>query len=140
VETATAAVVAVAIAAVAAGVIVIASHARCTPSLAQAVARRRKSPSSPAVTSPSIVATATRPKVLVAQAIADHAGSPMSEVRVNPGDSFELALKRFNRKVQQDGILSEARRRSHYESPQARRKRKAEAQIRKRRRSTRPAN
>ncbi len=64
----------------------------------------------------------------------------MSEVRVNPGDSFELALKRFNRKVQQDGILSEARRRSHYESPQARRKRKAEAQSRKRRRSTRQAN
>jgi len=47
----------------------------------------------------------------------------MSEVRVNPGDSFELALKKFNRKVQQDGILSEARRRAHYESPQARRKR-----------------
>ena len=51
----------------------------------------------------------------------------MSEVRVNPGDSFELALKKFNRKVQQDGILSEARRRAHYESPQARRKRKAAA-------------
>jgi len=59
----------------------------------------------------------------------------MSEIKVNPGDSFEVALKRFNRKVQQDGILSEARRRRHYESPQARRKRKAEAQRRKRRRS-----
>ena len=47
----------------------------------------------------------------------------MSEVKVNPGDSFEQALKRFNRKVQQDGVLSEARRRTHYESPQARRKR-----------------
>jgi small subunit ribosomal protein S21 len=62
----------------------------------------------------------------------------MSEVKVNPGDSFEIALKRFNRKVQQDGILSEARRRRHYESPQARRKRKAEAQRRKRRRSHLP--
>jgi small subunit ribosomal protein S21 len=62
----------------------------------------------------------------------------MSEVKVNPGDSFEVALKRFNRKVQQDGILSEARRRRHYESPQARRKRKAEAQRRKRRRSHLP--
>ncbi|MBV9615486.1 MAG: 30S ribosomal protein S21, partial [Ktedonobacteraceae bacterium] len=41
----------------------------------------------------------------------------MSEVKVNPGDSFEVALKKFNRKVQQDGILSEARRRAHYESP-----------------------
>jgi small subunit ribosomal protein S21 len=62
----------------------------------------------------------------------------MSEVKVNPGDSFEVALKRFNRKVQQDGILSEARRRRHFESPQARRKRKAEAQRRKRRRSQVP--
>jgi len=53
--------------------------------------------------------------------------------------SFEQALKRFNRKVQQDGILSEARRRSHYESPQARRKRKAAAQRRKQRRSRQPS-
>ncbi len=61
----------------------------------------------------------------------------MSEIKVNPGDSFELALKRFNRKVQQDGVLSEARRRRYYETPQARRKRKAEAMMRKRRRSAR---
>jgi small subunit ribosomal protein S21 len=54
---------------------------------------------------------------------------------VKPGDSFEVALKRFNRKVQEAGILSEARRRRHYESPQARRKRKAEAQRRRRRRA-----
>lgn len=62
----------------------------------------------------------------------------MSEIKVNPGDSFEVALKRFNRKVQQDGILSEARRRFRYESPQARRKRKAEAARRKRRRTRQP--
>jgi small subunit ribosomal protein S21 len=59
----------------------------------------------------------------------------MTEIVVNPGDSFEVALKRFSRKVQEAGILPEARRRSHYESPQARRRRKAEAQRRKRRRS-----
>ena len=132
------AVVAVAIVVVA--VIATASRARCIPSLAQAAVKRLKSPSNPVVTSPFIVATAIRLRGLVAQVIVDHAGRPMSEVRVNPGDSFELALKRFNRKVQQDGILSEARRRSHYESPQARRKRKAEAQSRKRRRSTRQPN
>ena len=63
---------------------------------------------------------------------------PMSEVKINPGDQFELALKRFNRKVQQDGVLSEARRRAHYESPQARRKRKAAAQRRKQRRTRQP--
>jgi small subunit ribosomal protein S21 len=61
----------------------------------------------------------------------------MSQIKVSPGDSFEVALKRFNRKVQQDGVLSEARRRKHYESPQARRKRKAEAQRRRRRRTIR---
>ena len=70
--------------------------------------------------------------------IVDRAGNHMSEVRVHPGDSFEVALKKFNRKVQQDGILSEARRRSHYESPQDRRKRKAAAQMRKQRRSRQP--
>lgn len=59
----------------------------------------------------------------------------MSRIQVNPGDSFEVALKRFNRKVQEAGILAEFRRRRHYESPQARRKRKAEAQSRRRRRS-----
>jgi len=59
----------------------------------------------------------------------------MSEIVVNPGDSFELALKRFNRKVQNAGILAEARRRRYYESSQARRKRKSEAQQRRRRRA-----
>ena len=61
----------------------------------------------------------------------------MSQIIVNPGDSFEIALKRFTRKVQQDGVLSEARRRMHYETPQARRKRKAAIQRRRRQRSTR---
>ena len=41
------------------------------------------------------------------------------------------ALKRFNRKIQQDGVLAEARRRRHYEAPSAKRKRKAEARKRK---------
>ena len=59
----------------------------------------------------------------------------MTEILVNPGDSFEWVLKRFKRKVQEAGILAEARRRRHYESPQARRKRKAEAQRRRSRRA-----
>jgi small subunit ribosomal protein S21 len=57
----------------------------------------------------------------------------MTAITVHADDSFEVALKRFNRKVQEAGILPEARRRRHYESPQARRKRKAEARRRKRR-------
>jgi small subunit ribosomal protein S21 len=58
----------------------------------------------------------------------------MSDILVSPGDSFELALKHFNRKIQNAGILSEARRRRHYETPQARRKRKAAVSQRRRKR------
>jgi small subunit ribosomal protein S21 len=53
------------------------------------------------------------------------------EVVVNQNESFEAALKRFNRKVQQYGILSEARRRERFERPGVRRKRKAAAKRRK---------
>jgi small subunit ribosomal protein S21 len=55
----------------------------------------------------------------------------MSEVKVSEHESFETALKRFNRKIQQDGILAEARRREHYEKPSVKRKRKQAARMRK---------
>ena len=55
----------------------------------------------------------------------------MSEVKVSDHESFETALKRFNRKIQQDGILAEARRREHYEKPSVKRKRKAAVLQRK---------
>jgi len=55
----------------------------------------------------------------------------VSQIVIRDGDSFEVALKRFARKVQQDGILSEARRRQRYEPPSMRRKRQAEARARK---------
>lgn len=55
----------------------------------------------------------------------------MSEVIVAEGEPFEVALKRFNKRVQQDGILSEARRREHYEKPSVRRKKKEQARLRK---------
>jgi small subunit ribosomal protein S21 len=61
----------------------------------------------------------------------------MSEVRISENESFEAALKRFNRKIQQDGVLGEARRRRHYEAPSAKRKRKAEARKRKERKARR---
>lgn len=56
---------------------------------------------------------------------------PLSEVKIGENDSFETALKRFNRKIQQDGILAEARRRQHYEKPSVKRKRKEAAKRRK---------
>jgi len=55
----------------------------------------------------------------------------MSVVTISENESFEAALKRFNRKIQQDGILSEARRREHYEKPSVKRKRKEAARRRK---------
>ena len=55
----------------------------------------------------------------------------MSEVKVGDHESCETAMKRFNRKLQQDGILAEARRREHYEKPSVKRKRKEAARRRK---------
>ena len=57
----------------------------------------------------------------------------MSDVVAGDNESFESLLKRFSKKVQQAGILSESRRREHYEKPSDKRKRKAA----KRRRSAR---
>ncbi len=55
----------------------------------------------------------------------------MAEVRISSNESFEQALRRFNKMVQQTGILAEARRREHYEPPSIRRKKKAAAKRRK---------
>ena len=57
-------------------------------------------------------------------------GICLAEVRVGSHESFEQALRRFNKLVQQTGILAEARRREHYESPSIRKK-KAAAKRRK---------
>ena len=54
----------------------------------------------------------------------------MSEVMAGEDESFDSLLKRFNRKVQQDGILAELRRREHYEKPSIKRKRKKAAKKR----------
>ena len=48
----------------------------------------------------------------------------MAEVRVGENETFEAALRRFNKKIQQSGILAEARRREHFEKPSVKRKRK----------------
>lgn len=61
----------------------------------------------------------------------------MSEVRALGNESFESLLKRFARKVQQDGTLSEIRKTEHYEKPSVQKKRKAAAKKRKSIRSSR---
>ena len=61
----------------------------------------------------------------------------MAEVKAGDDESFDSLLKRFNRKVQQDGILAELRRREHYEKPSIKRKRKKAAKKRGAARATR---
>ncbi len=55
----------------------------------------------------------------------------MPGVRVRQGESFEQALKRFKKQCEKAGIYSEIRRRSHYEKPSVRRKRKMQAARKK---------
>jgi small subunit ribosomal protein S21 len=57
----------------------------------------------------------------------------VTEVRLGENESIESALKRFKKKIQKAGILSEIKRRERYEKPSVRAKRKSEA-ARKRRR------
>jgi small subunit ribosomal protein S21 len=55
----------------------------------------------------------------------------LPEVYIGTNESFDQSLKRFNKLVQQSGILAEARRREHYEPPSVYRKKKAAAKRRK---------
>ena len=50
---------------------------------------------------------------------------PMPGVRVKEGESFENAMKRFKKQCEKAGILSEIRKREHYEKPSVKRKKKA---------------
>lgn len=55
----------------------------------------------------------------------------MADVKAAENESFESLIKRFNKSVQQSGILSEVRRREHFEKPSIKRKRKEAAKRRK---------
>ncbi|MCI0410400.1 MAG: 30S ribosomal protein S21, partial [Acidobacteria bacterium] len=46
-------------------------------------------------------------------------------------ESFESALRRFKKQVEKAGVLSEMRKRQHYEKPSVRRKKKALAARKK---------
>ena len=55
----------------------------------------------------------------------------MSEIKVGENESLDNALRRFKRQCARSGVLSEARKREHYEKPSVRRKKKSEAARRK---------
>ena len=61
----------------------------------------------------------------------------MAKVTAEEHEDFENLLRRFNRKVQQSGILSEVRHREYYEKPSVKRKRKEAVRRRKSARASR---
>lgn len=63
----------------------------------------------------------------------------MAEVIIDDNESIESALRRFNKKVQNDGILSEYRRRQFFEKPSVVRKKKRATKKRKSTRSSKGA-
>lgn len=49
----------------------------------------------------------------------------MPGIKVREGESFESAMRRFKKQIEKAGILSELRKREHYEKPSVKRKKKA---------------
>ncbi len=55
----------------------------------------------------------------------------MPSVVIREDESFESALRRFKKQCEKAGVLSELRKREHYEKPSVRRKKKALAARKK---------
>jgi len=60
----------------------------------------------------------------------------VTRVMVEEGESFDSLLRRFNKKVQTNRVMSEVRRRRFFEKPSIIRKRKKAAKLRKSRRTS----
>ncbi len=54
-------------------------------------------------------------------------GILVAEVKVGKNESLDNALRRFKKQIRMSGVLSELRKREHYEKPSVRRKKKSEA-------------
>ena len=55
----------------------------------------------------------------------------MPSVKVKDNEPFDIALRRFKRSCEKAGVLSEVRRREHYEKPTQVRKRKQAAAVKR---------
>ena len=64
-------------------------------------------------------------------------GRRVTKVIVEPDESFETALKRFKKQCEKAGLLSEFKKRQHYEKPSVKRKRKVLAACKKAKRRER---
>ena len=51
----------------------------------------------------------------------------MTEIKVGKDETLDKALKRFKKQCARTGVLTEAKKREHYEKPSVRRKKKSEA-------------
>lgn len=55
----------------------------------------------------------------------------MSEVEVRKDEPFEAALRRFKKKIEQEGILREIRDRKYYEKPSEKKRRRSKGKGRR---------
>ena len=55
----------------------------------------------------------------------------MPKVRVKDNEPFDVALRRFKRSCEKAGVVSELRRREHFEKPTTERKRKKAAAVKR---------
>ena len=55
----------------------------------------------------------------------------MPSIRVKENEPFDVAIRRFRRACEKAGVLTEVRRREHYEKPTEVRKRKAAAAVKR---------
>ena len=51
----------------------------------------------------------------------------MAEIKIKDNESLDSALLRFKRQCAKSGVLTELRKREHYEKPSVKRKKKSEA-------------
>jgi len=55
----------------------------------------------------------------------------LPQIEVRRDESFEQALRRFKRQIEQEGILKEIRERKYYEKPSERKRKKARRTTKK---------
>lgn len=55
----------------------------------------------------------------------------MSEIKIGENESLDNALRRFKKQCARSGVISEVRKRKHYEKPSVKRKKKSEAARKK---------
>ena len=78
----------------------------------------------------SVVSTSVKMRAVV-EPVKKGGNLGMPLVHVKEDETFENALRRFKRKCEKSGILSELKKRQHYEKPSTKRKRKAIAARKK---------